>query len=744
MELNRRDFLKAAGAGTAGAIVFPSILDGDLKAFAKSPSDSRPIIWDKILNQCCAVCASECGTICYIRDGSIKWIEGNPADGLGGQGKACVKGSSAMRHLYDPDRLKSPLKRTNPRKGKDEDPGWVKISWEEAFATIGEQFNKAINEHGPESVVIFSRPDDPCTRLQKAIGTPNQVQHGDVCYAPSHFAWRVMISGSGRSYTMDMENAKYIMGFGWDMPGKSKLCQLIPFMKAKENGAKVVIFDPRLSLTANMADEWIPIKAGTDLAVLLAMINYIIQENLYDKEYVDNLTAGFAELKDHVRQYTPEWAAGISDVPADVITRIAREFATTKPALLATHKRDAGGPNWGNSFPTAQAMIILKALVGGIEKKGGFFLPRRFSTPSVDSFAPADFPEMKEKRRVDGQHLFPLANAARTGSFAHVAQGILSEDPYPVKVGIMRKYNLFVANNPDTLIEAIKKMDFFVTVDIMPSEACQMADIVLPDMYFLEGGGYTNRARNALWPMLLLKEGVGALWDNKGWSAIVNGILDAMGKSEFKVDWAGYRDACLEAAGTSMAEMKANNGIHEKKQELVGKTEFKTPSKKIELYSTILKDGGYEPMPSWHEPYTMPSAEYPYRIVVNHLPWLVHTGMSNDPLLVELQPENFLHMHPETAAKIGVKEGEYVVVDSQNGNSRKIRAHITRGIRKDTLMTEHAFGHWSRGWSVAYGRGTNDGDLLPERRLEDSLKIKSYLPCHSGAVLDVCVNIRKA
>lgn len=351
---------------------------------------------------------------------------------------------------------------------------------------------------------------------------------------------------------------------------------------------------------------------------------------------------------------------------------------------------------------------------------------------------------MKEKRRVDGQHLFPLANAARTGSFAHVAQGILSEDPYLVKVGIMRKYNLFVANNPDTLIEAIKKMDFFVTVDIMPSEACQMADIVLPDTYFLEGSGYTNRTRNALWPMLLLKEGVGALWDNKGWSAIVNGILDAMGKSEFKVDWAGYRDSCLEAAGTSMAEMKANNGIHEKKQELVGRTEFNTPSKKIELYSTILKDGGYEPLPSWHEPYTMPSAEYPYRIVVNHLPWLVHTGMTNDPLLLGLQPENFLHMHPETAAKIGVKEGEYVVVDSQNGNSRKIRAHITRGIRKDTLMTEHAFGHWSRGWSVAYGRGTNDGDLLPERRLEDSLKIKSYLPCHSGAVLDVCVNIRKA
>ncbi len=744
MNLSRRDFLKAAGFGSAGAFVIPGSLNEDLSAFARKPVDSKPIVWDKTLYQCCAVCASQCGSIVRVKDGSVKWIGGNPADGLGGYGKVCVKGASAMRHLYDPDRLKSPLKRTNPNKAKNEDPGWVKISWEEAFDTIGEKFTQAINNHGPESTMIFSRPDGPCTRLQKAIGTPNQVQHGDTCYTSAHYAWRVMATGGGRPYTMDMENAKYIMGFGWDMPGKSKLCQLIPFMKAKDNGAKVVIFDPRESLTAGMADEWIPIKPGTDLAVLLAMINYIIQQDLYDKDYVEAMTNGFDELKEHVSQYTADWAAGISDVPADVITRIAREFATTKPALLATHKRDASGPNWANSFPTAQAQVILKALVGGIERKGGFFLPRTFSLPSVDSFSPADFPEMVEKRRVDGQHLFPLANAGRTGAFGHVAEGILSGEPYPVKVGIWRKYNLFVAPDPDRLAEAIKKLDFFVVVDIMPSEAAQFADIVLPDMYFLEGSGYTSRARNALWPQLLLREGVGALWENRGWSAIVNGVLDAIGKPEFKVDWAGHRDACLEAAGTSMDKMKQTNGIHENKEDPVGRTEFNTPSKKIELYSTVLEQGGYEPLPSWHEPYTTPSQQYPYRLVVNHLPWLVHTGMTNDPLLQELQPENFLHMHPETAEAIGVKESEHVVVDSTNGNSIKVRAHITPGIRKDTVMTEHNHGHWSRGWSNAHNWGTSDGDLMQARTIEESLSVESYLPCHSAAMLDICVNLRKA
>lgn len=194
MELSRRDFLKAAGAGTAGAIVFPSILDGDLKAFAREPVKSKPIVWEKTLNQFCSICASECGTIAYVKDGSIKWIEGNPADTLGGHGKVCVKGVSAMRHLYDPDRLKSPLKRTNPRKGKDDDPGWVKISWEEAFNTIGAKFNEAIANYGPQSIVIFSRGNDGCFRLKNAIGTPNQVAHHDTCYSNHDIAWRALVN----------------------------------------------------------------------------------------------------------------------------------------------------------------------------------------------------------------------------------------------------------------------------------------------------------------------------------------------------------------------------------------------------------------------------------------------------------------------------------------------------------------------------------------------------------------------
>ena len=741
MDLTRRNFLKVAGV--AGATGGP-ILSGNLKAFAQAPQGSKPILWDKTLYQSCGVCGSTCGMIAHVKNGRIRWIEGNPAETLGGDGKVCVKGASAVRDLYNPDRLKSPLKRTNPRKGKNEDPGWIKISWDEAFKTVGAAFNKSIKKYGPQSIVLFSRKNDPTVRLKKAIGTPNQVEHHDTCYSSHDIAWHVMATGKGRSWTMDIENAKYILSFGWDMPGKSKLSQCIPFMKAKEKGAKVVVFDPRFSFTASKADEWFPIKPATDLAVVLTMTNVIISENLYNKEYVENCTYGLDQLAQYVRQYTPEWASKISEVPADDIARIARELAKTRPAIIPTHKRDPGGPCYANSFTLAQAEIILSALIGSIEAKGGFFIDRKFKFPKLEEFAPVEYPKMTEKRRIDGEHLFPIANAKGEGNFGHVAGGMLADDPYPVRAGIALAYNLLSFPNPDTMEEAIKKMDFFAVVDIVPSEMCQMADIVLPETHFLERSGYVQRGHHAMWPQLMLREGIPALYDGKGWSAIVSGILKAMGKSEFIPDWKAYSDACLEAAGTSIKAMKDNKGVWEEKKEPKGKTEFETPTKKIELYSTVLEKEGYEPLPSWHEPFDKPSEKYPFRLLTHHLMWQFNGKLANDPYLMELQHENLLHLHPETAGEIGVKQGGYALVDSPTGKSLKIKVHTTQGIRKDCVMTEHFAGHWSKGLNIAYGKGTNEGDLLPERHLKDTLKFKSYLPCFSSYITDVCVNVRKA
>ena len=247
-----------------------------------------------------------------------------------------------------------------------------------------------------------------------------------------------------------------------------------------------------------------------------------------------------------------------------------------------------------------------------------------------------------------------------------------------------------------------------------------------------------------MWPQMMLRQGVGVLWEEKGWSSIVNGIVEAMGKPEFKVNWTGLEEARLQDAGTTLEYLKNNNGIWEDRKAPVSKTEFSTPSKKIELYSTVLEKDKHEPLPTWHERFTQPTTQYPYYILTEHLPWNRMGRLSNDPILRELLPENFLHMHPDTAAKLGVKEGEFVIAESPTGKSLKIRAHITKGIRSDCILTEHGFGYWSKDMNVAYGQGTCDGDLLPERRIEDTKKTYAYNAGMGSSIIDVCINLRKA
>lgn len=743
MKTSRRDFLK----GASGLALLPLLLQRDSDILTRGAHNTRPLYWDRVFYHACGVCDSVCGTKVYVRDGRISWIEGNPADSLGGRGKVCGKGVSAMRSLYDPDRLKAPLKRTNPRKGKNDDPGWVKISWDEAFSTIGERFNQAIRDHGPESVLLISRPQSADVRLQKAIGTPNLINHVDTCYSTHQGAW-IAASGKGRPWALDLDNAKYILSFGWDMPGKSKMCYLNAFVAAKDKGAKVVVFDPQMSITAAKADEWFPIKPGTDLAVILAMMNVIISEGLYDKDYVDKYTFGFDRLAEHVKQYTPEWAAQISDVPAEDIIRIARELATTKPAIVPTHKRDAGGPNYTNSFQTAFAQICLSALIGSIERPGGIYWPRQPKVRSVDQFAPVEYPSIKEKRRVDERQRLPFGNRINHGSFSTFANGLLKAveqgDPYPIKAALAKNYSILSFPEPDILVEALAKLDFFAVVDILPGEMAQLADIVLPDLHFLEREGVEIRTYQALWPEVELREGIGPLWEEKGWGSIVNGILDAMGKSEFKVDWKGLEKAQLEDIGIDVEYLRNHDGIWQMPQVPSGEPTFSTPSKKLELYSSTLENEGYEALPTWHGKLTQPTSQYPFHLLVTRTAWFRHGKLTNDPVILELQPENFLHIHPDAAARIGVAEGDYVIVESPTGKPLRIKAHLTRGIRTDCVMTEHGYGHWSKGLRNAYGHGTNEGDLVPAQTMDDHLQRKSYDPVVNGRMSDVCVSVRRA
>ena len=738
-QLSRRDFLKLSGAAGGALAIAPH-----MRALTPAGSVFAVEQADGTLYGTCGVCSMGCAYIAHLKDGVITRLTGNPVDQTA-EGKLCVKGYSGLRLLYDPDRLKYPMKRTNPEKGIGVDPGWVKISWDEALDTTAAKFKEILDKDGPQGLAVIARPKPWPKHFSKAIGTPNLIVHINTCYSPHVTTWRASVTGKDKVWTVDYDNAKYILGFGWDGPGKSKNRWGRGVNRARLNGARLVILDPRQSITAAKADEWIPIKPGTDLAFALAMIRTIINEDLYDKEYVENLTYGFDELKAAVQEYTPEWAASICEVPAETIARVAREFATTKPAVVAHHKRDAGGPNYANSHHLNRCYVILDALVGSLDRPGGHILDRKHKLPGLtDVFELPPYPDTTKGPRIDGLEKFPILYGAGKGSFSTLAEGILNQDPYPVKAALVWKHNLLAFPEPALLAEALKKLEFVAVSDILPSEMVQFADIVLPDNTFFEGSGLNPRTYQAMYPQTALREALPAVNDTKSIGGVTISLLRKMGLGEYAPEGMGGKAilaAQLEALGTTKEEIKAAGGLYGEEQPLKPKSEFGTPSKKIELYSTMLEEYGYDPLPKWQPPRASLSDEYPFHMLIYRKPFERMTQSQNDPVFREFWPENAVVMNRSKAEEMGIAGGDEVYVESNTGQI-KLKAKLIMGIRPDCVAIDHGFGHWSPGLSAAAGKGANEGDLIPAMTIAEQLEHNT--PGMAALMEDVALKVTKA
>ena len=225
----------------------------------------------------CNGCGNRCGIFAYVKNGRIWKIEGNP-EANGNLGVICPKGHGYLHDLYNPDRIKGPLKRV----GNSFEP----ISWEQAYKEIAQKINLILMDSGPQSIFWVNYPQPNhlyALRLMHSLGSPHYFTHGSTCYTARNAGW---VATVGELPSNDLSNAKYIMIIGRNPAGGIDLGQVKRIVEAKEKGAKLVVVDPRHSETAILADEWLPIKPGTDLALLLAMINVMVKEELYDKRFV--------------------------------------------------------------------------------------------------------------------------------------------------------------------------------------------------------------------------------------------------------------------------------------------------------------------------------------------------------------------------------------------------------------------------------------------------------------------------
>lgn len=744
-DTTRRDFLKTSGTAFAGAAVLPGFLDGVVR---KAGFDSEMAATPAQVVSACSWCGSACGYKATVSNGTVTFVEGLPED-LQGGGKMCAKGKSVTGYLYDPDRLKYPMKRTNPVKGIGVDPGWVKISWDEALDTATAKLKETIEKNGRDSVLVLGLPSpDVWARFVNAIGTSNRFDHWDECFLSNRVVSANVIGGF--VWCHDFANAKYIVTFGWDLVGKAKVVWARSVTEAKKRGAKIISFNPwKAAGTSVVADEAIALRPGSDLAVVNAMIHVILAENLYDKAFVEGLT-NFpqyeTEIRAHFAPYTPEWAEGLSDVPAATIRRIAREFATQGPAVAPIHKKTPSA-NYANGTETSFAITILNVLAGTIDRPGGRYFPRTHTIPGIDAIVPPPAYPAKSGVDIVGRSRHPFLRAVGSGMFSCLADG-LRKNPGKIQMAIVTRYSTMAFPNPPEVEAELKKIPFTIVTDLFPNEIIELADVVLPQALSYESSDLVARDHEAPYRMTVVRQPlVPPQFETKPLGA----ILLQWGLKAFPEYWKNPDGTPINMGvvldektkraglGASFAEMKAKGFVADVAP-FVPRTTFPTASGKINVYVKAFADAGFEPLPTWKPKREVPSDQYPFYLLTIIPPMLIRNTTSNNKITNEIKGTNEVFVNVQTARGLGIAEGDVVRVRSRVGEIQ-LPARLTEAIRPDCVLVPHGFGHQSRLMTQAYGKGAKDAVLVPGQSMDDILARKDV--GGSACIMDSVVSVAK-
>lgn len=650
----------------------------------------------RVIQNACQVCYCDCGMLVYERDGEIIKVEGDP-ENIHNRGVLCAQGRAARQVVYAPDRIKTPLMKVKA----DGETSWEEITWDEALDTIAGKLKVIKEEHGPESFVITKGPMRPLQegilgRLAYSYGTPNVTGNWAYCVGSKVLGYKYTFGPAWRGDSWmpwsDFRNSKAILLFGTN-PAVSFIHRYPRIMgdilDAKRDGAKLIVVDPRFTETASKADIYVPIKPGTDAAMVLAMINVIISENLYDKEYVEKHTVGFEELKEHVKSYTPEYAEGITGVPAETILEVARIFGSTRPASL---DRREGVIHHTNSTHTNRAMAILLAITGNADVKGGLLFNPSVPLASIN----------KKERLGDVKAIWSEDYPLTVDGTGLVADAILTEKPYPVKAMMVVGANP-VQQYPNTnkVKKALEKLDMLVVIDLFMTETAKMADIVLPASTFFEKEEICHSIHLALNKFLQVsKRVIEPMYDTKPewWMFCQLGKRLGLEGFEFESE-DEIIELLLEPMGIKRSDLP-ESGVYSEPIE-VGKLlsgGFNTASGKIELYSKPLEELGYEPLPSYVEPLETAKSrpdlagEYPLTLITgSKLAVYHHSQQRNVPWLREHAPDPLVEINTETAKSLGIEDGDRVIVKTIRGEA-EFNAYVTLGIHRDVVSITHGWG----------------------------------------------------
>jgi len=691
----------------------------------------------------CLNCTTRCATSVRVVNGKAVRIASNRLSKFS-DGETCPRSHIGLQVLYDPDRFTGPMMRTNTQKGRGVDPGWTSISWDQALNQISNRLQsiRAQGNGEPHKLLLMHglntvSDEDLIKRFASAYGTPNVISHEALeNEAESAGGW--MADGHYTPTAYDLEHTNYILSFGAGIvesqkPLSRNLRMWGKIRRERPNRAKIVVVDPRYSVTAAKSDQWIPINPGTDGSLAMAIANVIISEGLYDSDFIQNWTTGFDEYRElALRHNSPELASEITGIDAEAIRRLSREFASATPSIAW---RGRGATCWPNGSYTSYAIYCLNALVGSIDVPGGVIYqeyPEYRDMPGVieDSIAKAG----KSQSVIDlrGNGTFPAANVVTN----QVADSILADSPYQVDIAVGFNCNFnMVAPGTGRWDKAMQKLPYYIHVAPAMTEMAQYADIILPASTFLEEWGYEHCPPGPGFAEAKIKQPVVEPLNNSRATAdIIFDLANRLGgtvaqsfagigdtpegfvryRTEQFVNWTQFREEGVWIGAS----------YQYRKYDAI----FDTPSGKFEFRSgnleKLLDEAGINGsdlqsvMPDYRPVDTLgDKVEYPLSLVTYHPVMDIRNGDQNYPWAQEIFMvmhgqgwNNYIELNSDTAREHKISDGDKVWVESQFGRI-KAKARVFQGIHPHVVAIANGQGHWSAGrW--ADGIGVNPNDII--------------------------------
>ena len=761
--ISRRSFLKL-GVAAAGSVATVSALQQFMgNSTAQAATALQTASSERIVASTCALCPAGCGVLVRVADERVVKLEGNPMHPVN-LGALCPKGQAAPELLYNPDRLTGPLKRDRAS------GALTSITWDEAVQTVSQRLIALRAAGHPEQAALMhgdtrGQMHAFLTRFMQAVGSPNVISYESLNVAAAKLGV-YLTQGVYALPAYDLENSNYVLAFGANLleAGSNPQRTISGYTylrRGRANRGKVVVIDPRQSITAAKADEWIPIAPGTDAALALGMANVIIRSGLVDADFIKNYAFGFDNFaadgnhqgfKEFILgNYDPARVEQITGVPATTIARLAGEFATNKPAVaILPGKGGLLDGGFGGVY-AAMAVHILNALVGSIEAPGGTMTQRYMPCVAWDSLPEDDTARAGlDTPRLDGAGTqFPFGRNAYQAVADHILEGA------PVEVLFLYDANpVFETPGGKRFVDAFEKVPFVVSFSSFMDESAEHADLILPESTFLERWG-DDHIEGLGYPGISLRQpAVGPLYDTLNVGDFFLKVAEGMGGTVANAfPWKSYEEVLqfrLQDLGTDWETFKelgvwlvpgyrfARRGSERWLNEVVGAgRRYAARDGYFDLYSRELNcilggkdkdelaafgislagDGANLPH---YEPtvFAGDTAEYPFVLnVVTLMSLGPRSEAANMPTLQEISGmtvgetwDSWLEMNPESAHHLRLDDKDLVWVESPFGKA-KTKVRLVKGLRPEVVNLPYNQGHTAVG-RFAKNRGINGLELL--------------------------------